>query len=1579
MAAHRTSQFLVKLALGLVTLPLPSAWITSLDAQVVTPSNGSMSAYAGTGHQLVTFWVNNNTTQSIAFSLTCTPTGQVSSCTGPSSVFVPVGMTFPVNDTITTAGVGSGFVYLTAGTSTGQYSVTVVSGTPAVSVTPHGGVALPIAAQNTGGYKQTFTIKNTGTVSTWYMVHCGGAPNIACSYLTPDHYATVDDTVTLAAGASKVDTAYFAATSGGVGTLFVTATGDGIRDSGSYTVSVAGLVYHPSLSPASDGISYDHPTPSVGSMGTSRAVTLTYNSTAARPMALVALDVAGPTSPAPTGYELQVQVVGGSYLTLMNGSTAVYYSATAGVTSRLTAAIDAKANGLATGSYPVNVILTTTYPGPQTQTTTISSRIMVNDQTGSALGAGVGLAGVGRLYSMSGSYGRLLVDGAGAMEYFDRSCAGCAFTSPAGESGTLVAYDSANIDTLFRLKALDSSSVDFNRQGRLLRHRVLPSIQDLTFTWSDTLLTGITDASGRGFTLAYTSGSLVSITDFANRALSTTVAGGRLVRVSDPDGGKDSLIYNGNNLLTQLNGRSGGTWNYGYNALNQGDTLQAPSGPDYTGANVRPTITMQTAALVAWQPSVAGTTSGAPKGSVRPDTVYSVVTDPLGNTNKMQVDRFGMATKTIDPLGEVTNTAQDTLGNNVWLHDPSGHAKNATYSGYLLQTSHDSVSGQSWTYTYDASNRLETVQGGSVRLDYFYHDGTKGPAGALKLEYAGDTAAPGASPVGGVVVDSFFPNAYGQDTAVVDQKGHRSRWTYAVAASGGNVQQMTDAAGHVTAFHYNSYGLADTTTFVTGVKEATTYDTLDRVRATTNRLGYSTRYMYGSLGLTRVTDPKGQVYKFDLNPWGLVAAQHDLGDTTKFDSLKYDVGGELRSVITRRNDTLTLTYDALGRLRTRFSSDTAFPAESLSYGLLPSGGSWTVASNRNGRDSLAYDAAGHLLYALQTFPGDTTKYAMTYSYDTFGRLHNRSAPPHGTTAHFAFDPALGAVDSLCALGTCEAIKSDSELKPVKLTYGAGAWSHEILYDSLHEVTADTFSISQLQTDFKSSWVYDSLAHLTSDARGASPNVVTEKFAYDVEGQLTNACNQGIPTCSNEYLWTTGSAYQYDSAGNRADTAAHPTVGAGNRVTRFKNYAISYDANGAITQIAGLGTSGGWTSTDTTTLQWNAVGQLTRAEYWPAGGAHTVVKFRYDALGRRVGKSVNGVTTWFVYDGGQVEMDVDSTTRTMKAEYAFNRGLVGMRTPTDTLVAIDAPPVGTLLGLVRARDGAERKTYGVLARTPWSEATTDTGVVVRYRMGSQEYDQETGLYHMGARYYDPMLGRWLTEDPAGIASSTNLYSYAGNDPINAIDPSGLYTCEHYGNPQTPILHCHWTQQDCMDANDYNEFQNCGMAILIAYCESLGGFWDGTDCVFVVWDNSGNGPPPTSEGGESQQPKPPCNLAGNAPPPSAYADAAREASALTLPYAGPAALALDFHRGGRLDAQAQGAKPAYANYVFGVYFAAAGFGLSTTLSAANKYGQLFSHYPKTTKMDATYSHIPVSNVISITQGFNDQKAGTTCTTK
>jgi RHS repeat-associated protein len=63
----------------------------------------------------------------------------------------------------------------------------------------------------------------------------------------------------------------------------------------------------------------------------------------------------------------------------------------------------------------------------------------------------------------------------------------------------------------------------------------------------------------------------------------------------------------------------------------------------------------------------------------------------------------------------------------------------------------------------------------------------------------------------------------------------------------------------------------------------------------------------------------------------------------------------------------------------------------------------------------------------------------------------------------------------------------------------------------------------------------------------------------------------------------------------------------------------------------------------------------------------------------------------------------------------------------------------------------------------------------FRFTGREWDSEINLYYYRARYYDPLFGRFLSEDPSQFARGVGLYTYVFNDPANEVDPSGLAEC------------------------------------------------------------------------------------------------------------------------------------------------------------------------------------------------------------
>jgi RHS repeat-associated protein len=174
----------------------------------------------------------------------------------------------------------------------------------------------------------------------------------------------------------------------------------------------------------------------------------------------------------------------------------------------------------------------------------------------------------------------------------------------------------------------------------------------------------------------------------------------------------------------------------------------------------------------------------------------------------------------------------------------------------------------------------------------------------------------------------------------------------------------------------------------------------------------------------------------------------------------------------------------------------------------------------------------------------------------------------------------------------------------------------------------------------------------------------------------------------------------------------------------------------------------------------------------------VIEYVLDRQNRRVGKRVNGIMTrMYIYQSQtQIAAELDGAGKLV------NRYVYGTRANSpdyvvsnDKIMKVVSDQVGTPRAFVDAITGAIiSKTHfdefgikGTLAAAAATELDS-----IGYAGGL--LDADTGLTHFGAREYSVETGRWLSKDPIGFSGGdTNLYGYVLNDPVNLIDPSGLF--------------------------------------------------------------------------------------------------------------------------------------------------------------------------------------------------------------
>jgi RHS repeat-associated protein len=184
------------------------------------------------------------------------------------------------------------------------------------------------------------------------------------------------------------------------------------------------------------------------------------------------------------------------------------------------------------------------------------------------------------------------------------------------------------------------------------------------------------------------------------------------------------------------------------------------------------------------------------------------------------------------------------------------------------------------------------------------------------------------------------------------------------------------------------------------------------------------------------------------------------------------------------------------------------------------------------------------------------------------------------------------------------------------------------------------------------------------------------------------------------------------------------------------------------------------------------------------GSGTSATFEYDAFGNRVAKTVNGVTTQYLVDdlnptGYPQVVDELNTGGAVTRTYTYglqrisenlSPALTGNSTWTPSFYGYDGGgnvrQLTNLAGSVT--DSYEYDAYG---NSFTVSGTTPNEMMYR----GEQYDSDLGLYYLRARYYNPLTGRFVSMDPEdGIPTdpkSLHKYTYAGGDPMNAIDPTG----------------------------------------------------------------------------------------------------------------------------------------------------------------------------------------------------------------
>ena len=383
-------------------------------------------------------------------------------------------------------------------------------------------------------------------------------------------------------------------------------------------------------------------------------------------------------------------------------------------------------------------------------------------------------------------------------------------------------------------------------------------------------------------------------------------------------------------------------------------------------------------------------------------------------------------------------------------------------------------------------------------------------------------------------------------------------------------------------------------------------------------------------------------------------------------------------------------------------------------------------------------------------------------------------------------------------------------------------------DKLHRETERTFG-----KHIRQETQYDPMGRILQQIHNRS----RREYGYDAAGQLTHIQSKGGQT---QYRYDPigrliaavtpnfSETFAFDPAGNRLDLSGNKQDQAGqtnsqekpslNKVwgNLLKEYAgvhYDYDQRGNLIRKTRNG--------ETTDYHWNGYNQLIKIE-----NRNGSTEYRYDPLGRRTAKIRNGETT--VYHWQEDTLAIESANG-QNTHYLFEPGTfeplaqfqttspIGIEREdkpaepysydpeTDPLLKIPPEPqeqseaqpelvyyqldhLGTPIAAHNAKGEAvwtaEYEAWGRIRQETVSDGLK---VNIPFRFQGQYYDEESGLHYNRFRYYDPQIGRFISQDPIGFAGSDNFYEYAPN-PIRWVDPYGLAPCKKkVANPRINMEH------------------------------------------------------------------------------------------------------------------------------------------------------------------------------------------------
>lgn len=721
----------------------------------------------------------------------------------------------------------------------------------------------------------------------------------------------------------------------------------------------------------------------------------------------------------------------------------------------------------------------------------------------------------------------------------------------------------------------------------------------------------------------------------------------------------------------------------------------------------------------------------------------------------------------------------DDFGNIVWKKDFNGNQTTYSYDA-INRLTKTNFSNSAWsdiskTY-YDSSKYIRTIQGNQRKYEYV---DALGRIKKVREEDAADTSTRKYTSYSYDIYGHFdfvsFPTSSSTPTHGVryeyDDLGRKTKET--VTSSGairlweylaGNKVRAIDGRGYEIVTSYEARGNIDYSKPNTIKQESKAVSVVTTSKWCTDWSGpYGEPIVYPCPVTTTVPgeyittdiayDMYGKIdrvaqggyvedYIYDSYQQLCKKVRPDVGVTTYGYNAQRQVIWEAQGTTsittgcsgTNNADKVAYSYDNRGALRKATLAD----GSTVSEYVLDDVGNFISIKSKDVTSTYNYNDRNLVTSQTTTVNGAT--YNLGWKYNSLGHMKEITYPD-GRVVAYATN-ALGQQTAAGNYATSGKYHPSGSLKT--FYYGNGIHRN---------INHDVAGVPQNVTD-KYGTIIPVNLHYNYDEELNVMNITDSVLSqYNLENLEYDGVNRLI---GGEGYW--GEIKNtYDDKGNL-------------KLLKLGNKTINYNyaSNNRLSSISGsysrnyaYDSRGNVTNNGVTAFNYNKANQLTSTQ--------AMVLFKYDGKGLRTSKTSKGLTTTFIYGmNGQLLYRKDPSGTKVDYIY-FNGDIVAEdRTGSRTYLHND------VLGSVVAHTNANKTVIKRYHYEPFGKAL-ESGQNNNPSYTGHLYDDDLDLHYMKARYYDPLIGRFYSNDPVGFSllnpMSFNRYAYANNNPYSYVDLDG----------------------------------------------------------------------------------------------------------------------------------------------------------------------------------------------------------------